>query len=137
MDAKTAQETVAARLSSLLQAQANCRASGNTEWLEKHGARVADLLNGAPSGSGFDCGSALVEGTPSNRLIFTTSFHHMDEHGGYDGWTEHKVTVRPTFTGLDVHVSGHNRNEIKDYIAETFLAWLESPADSCVLNDPR
>jgi len=50
----------------------------------------------------------------------------MDESGGYGGWTEHYVTVTPTFTGIDIKVSGKNRNEIKDYIAEAFEVCLNS-----------
>lgn len=80
-----------------------------------------------PSGSGFDNGTRLatdnctVAGRPyPGRLWFLTSFHHMDEHGGYDGWTDHTVWVSPVFGGFDLSVSGRDRNQIKDFIGETF-----------------
>ncbi len=54
-------------------------------------------------------------------LEFKTAFHHMDENGCYDGWTEHTVTVTPSLIHeFTVKVSGRDRNEIKSYIAETF-----------------
>jgi len=74
-----------------------------------------------PCGSGFDNGTSFdVEKSSPNKLIFNTSFHHMSEHGYYTRWTDHKVTVTPSFWGFNVKVSGVNYNQIKDYIAECF-----------------
>lgn len=74
-----------------------------------------------PSGSGFDNGSTFnVEKSTSEKLVFNTSFHHMSEHGYYTQWTDHTVTVTPSFYGLNIKVSGRNHNDIKDYIAECF-----------------
>lgn len=80
----------------------------------------------APRGSGFDSGTKIdLDRSRADRLVFNTAFHHMNEHGYYDGWTEHTVTVRPTFgTTPEVRISGRNRNGIKDYIADTFYLWL-------------
>ena len=74
-----------------------------------------------PHGSGFDCGSEfLPDDSKRNRLVFKTSFHHMNDSEMYDGWTEHNVIVTPTFGGFDIRVSGVNRNEIKEYIGDMF-----------------
>jgi hypothetical protein len=74
-----------------------------------------------PSGSGFDSGTSIdVEKTTEEKLVFSTAFHHMNDLGYYVGWTEHRVTVRPSFYGFDIKVSGRNRNDIKDHIAECF-----------------
>lgn len=60
-----------------------------------HAEKMAQFLAMMPSGSGFDAGTRLDEDkTNDSRLVFTTAFHHMDEHGTYAGWTEHTVTVR-------------------------------------------
>lgn len=84
-----------------------------------------DIMQTAPSGSGFDCGVVLdVESCTPSRLVFITSFHHMNDTGHYDGWTEHTVLVTPTFGSINVDVTGQNRNGIKDYIADTFYTWL-------------
>jgi len=51
----------------------------------------------------------------------------MDEHGYYDGWTEHKVIVTPHLTHeFDLKVTGRDKNGIKDYIVETFDNALDS-----------
>ena len=82
-----------------------------------------------PSGSGFDRGTTLNfdmcerAGDPNacpHMLVFDTAFHHMDEHGGYSGWTEHKVIVTPTFLGPVLRVTGRDRDGIKEYIADQF-----------------
>lgn len=75
-----------------------------------------------PSGSGFDCGTSFdMNASTINKLVFVTSFHHMSEHGTYTNWTEHNVTVTPSFIGgFDIKVSGRNHNNIKDYIGDTF-----------------
>lgn len=44
----------------------------------------------------------------------------MNDAGMYDGWTEHVITILPSFSGITISVSGSNRNDIKDYLAETF-----------------
>lgn len=114
--------TVAIHLSSLLQSIENCRNSGNSEWLDKHETALETLVkNYLPSGSGFDSGTSFdAEESRPNKLVFHTSFHHMDEMGGYCGWTDHTVTVTPCFEGFEISVSGRNRNDIKDYIVDVF-----------------
>jgi hypothetical protein len=57
--------------------------------------------------------------------VFKTSFHHMNTHGYYDGWTDHIVTVRPDMmSGIRISITGKDRNQIKDYIHEVFYNWL-------------
>jgi len=108
---------------------ARCVKAGNTEWEEKHKAAISSILQDAPSGSGIDNGTKLDwERSTEEKLVFQTSFHHMTE-GFYDGWTEHTVTVRPSFVfGVGVKVSGRNRNDIKDYLAEVFGVWMQEEA---------
>ena len=73
-----------------------------------------------PSGSGFDNGTTVdLDRSTGELLVLDTSFHHMNENGYYDGWTEHTVRVRPSLIhGTTMTVSGQNRNDIKDYIVE-------------------
>lgn len=74
-----------------------------------------------PSGSGFDSGSTFeIDSSSPDRLVFNTSFHHMNDVGYYDGWTGHNVIVTPSFDGFNIRVTGKNRNDIKDYIGEVF-----------------
>ena len=122
--------TLAARLANTIQAIRNCRQSGNKEWLDKHTETLKELMQGLPSGAGFDNGTKLDEpACNAMALRFNTSFHHMNEHGYYDGWTDHTVTVRPTFDGLAITVSGVNCNDVKDIIADAFHVVLTAMED--------
>lgn len=107
-------------LASALDAKKRC---DNLEWFERWDDRISHLVRKhMPSGSGFDSGTTLDEDrSTADRLVFATSFHHMNEAGGYAGWTEHTVTVRPSLIhGFHLTIGGRNRNDIKDYIAEVF-----------------
>lgn len=74
-----------------------------------------------PSGSGFDNGTKIdLEKSSLSKLVFTTSFHHMDQWGGYAGWTDHTVTLVANLDGHVIRVSGRNTNGIKEYIESTF-----------------
>jgi hypothetical protein len=106
-----------------VQAYQNCVDSGNAAWVEKHATRVEALVREhMPSGSGVDSGTHILwSKSTSDKLVFSTSFHHMDDHGMYDGWTEHTVTVKASLGfELDVKVGGRDRNDIKDYLREVF-----------------
>lgn len=110
----------------------NCEKSGNAEWLERHAEKIESILKDRfPRGSGFDCGTSFHwNDSKPERLVFTTSFHHRDEHGYYDGWSEHRITVRPSLVlGFTLTVSGKNRNGIKEHISEVFGDILDSDVD--------
>jgi hypothetical protein len=117
--------SLAETLFGLQQAIDNCERSGNVEWLAKHREQIRALCKLLPSGSGIDNGTKLVEiDTDEEMIILSCEFHHMNEHGSYDGWTEHTIRVRPSFTGLHLNISGKNRNEIKDYLHEVYTQAL-------------
>lgn len=120
--------TVCELLASTVQAMHNCIASDNHEWRDKHEATIRQLVDDfMPSGSGWDNGTTLdMAKSNCNRLVFTGAYHHMDEAGGYAGWTEHEITVTPAFGGFHVKVGGRNRNDIKDYLSDLFLGCLSS-----------
>jgi hypothetical protein len=112
-------------LAGLIQARQNCIRSGNAEWLTRHTSRLVKLVDdNMPSGSGFDNGTTIdLDKSTPEKLVFQTSFHHMDQHGSYCGWTSHTVTVRASLTGgVCVVVSGRDRNAIKDYIGDVFAS---------------
>lgn len=131
--------TLYQRIASSLEAQANCDRSGNAEWRHLHAQTVVNLVRKfMPSGSGFDSGTTLdFDSSDQSRLTFATSFHHMNEHGFYDGWTEHGVVITASLAhGIDMRITGRDRNQIKDYLAETFDVALrrvltDEECDSC------
>lgn len=116
-------------LASLIQARLNCLDTGNAEWKLKHEEKIESIVSEyLPSGSGFDSGVRLeIDLSRANRLEFYAPFHHMDEWGGYDGWTEHMVIVTPSLAfGFDLRITGKNKNQIKDHISEVFIHALNT-----------
>lgn len=122
-------EPVYRRLASIVQALRNCTASGNTEWYAKHAERAEliarDLL---PAGSGIDSGTTIdLDRSTPNRLVLNTAYHHMDDGGSYAGWTEHTVIVTPDLqSGYNLRITGRDRNDIKEYLHQTFAQALET-----------
>lgn len=114
-------------ISSRLQAIENCVHHENEEWLLNHREVVNQIFYHGPSGSGIDCGTKLsFEDSNPEKLVLLVSFHHMNEGGYYDGWTEHKVIVTPSLQhGFNIRITGKNRNDIKEYLHEVYYTWLD------------
>lgn len=126
--------TVAQAIASAVQARLTCLHNNNVGWIARHGDAVSDLVKEyLPSGSGCDNGTTIdLDKSTEDRLVFGVAYHHMNEGGFYDGWTDYVVTVRPTFFGPAIHIAGRNRNDVKAYLAELFDGALraELPAES-------
>lgn len=127
----TRPQTLAAAFATLQQSIDNCIEHDNREWLARWRQRFAKLVELIPSGSGIDDGprDLVVE---TRMIRFNVGFHHMDSNGVYDGWTYHDITVLPCFDGIDIKISGRNR-DVKDHLYETFeyaftrhVTWDES-----------
>jgi len=121
-------------ISSSFVAMQNCEAKGNSEGRFRHHENMVALVKRClPNGSGFDAGTTLIEKkSRADRLVFGTAYHHRNEGGYYDGWTQHEVVVTPSLLSeINVRVMGRNRSDIKDYIAEVFChALVEQPTPS-------
>lgn len=122
-----------ARLASLIVARANCIKSGNAEWQANHEQSIRDLMDEyLPHGSGID-GQNTIDYDKSNgdRIVLGVSFHHMNDVGMYDGWTEHTITVRPSLAfGCDLTIGGRDRNGIKDYLGDIFSEALRQTVEA-------
>ena len=122
------------QIASTLEAFNNCMAATprNDEWAARHTSTVDDLTEQfMPSGSGIDSGCTFDwDESKPNRMVFNTSYHHMNDHGYYDGWTEHKIIVTPSLTSqFDLKITGRDRNEIKEYLADVFQSALSDEID--------
>src|SRR5689334_20304154 len=96
------EKTLIQEISSLIEARENCKRTNNTEWYEKHTERLAQLEDYLPSGSGIDSGTKIdLERSTSARVVLTFSYHHMNDCGMYDGWTDHSAIITPSFQGYD------------------------------------
>ncbi len=129
-------DTVISTLSAAIEARKNCAGSengtfdsqGKQDWFEKWNERIAQLVDFLPSGCGWDCGTKIdLDSSHGEKIVLYGSFHHMNDGGYYDGWTEHTITVTPGFRSLNLRISGRNRNDIKDYLYETFDYALTRP----------
>lgn len=114
--------TIAAHLASLIQARINCLETGNSEWLARHTDAIRLMeRNDLPSGSGIDAGTKVdLDASTPSRVVLLVSYHHMNDSGMYDGWSDYRVTIRPAFDGVMVAVAGRDRNQIKDYLADVY-----------------
>jgi hypothetical protein len=115
-----------------VQAIATCAQTGNAEWLIKHRASIDWLVeNYMPSGSGIDTGTKWDENVQrSDRLQFYFSYHHMNDGGMYDGWTDHVLTVKPSLVhGITINISGRDRNDVKEYLYQVFECALTQIVD--------
>ena len=114
------------RLSGALRAMHNCQESKNIEWEAKHHDTIIALQEHIPHGSGLDNSTELdLENSTPEKLVFAADFHHMNGDGYYIGWTDHTVVVKASLQfGIDVKVTGRDRNQIKEYIGEIFQTAL-------------
>lgn len=109
-------------ISSLVNAVDNCIKRGTPEWEIKHSETIEKLIKQfLPSGAGIDNGVRLDGTSKPEKLVFTFGYHHMNENGMYDGWTDHKCVVRPSLQfGIVIDITGKDRNGVKEYLYQTF-----------------
>ena len=84
-------------LASLIGVRRNCIKAGNAEWESNHSEEIITIAeNLLPSGSGIDCGTEVDLDHPLMKKCLSCSFHHMNDNGCYDGWTEHQIIITPS-----------------------------------------
>jgi len=102
-----------------------------SDWQHEASQDALDQLvkNYLPSGSGIDSGCSIdLDKQKPGRIVIHCEFHHMDEGGYYDGWTQHSIIVTPCFGHWpDIRVTGRNRNDIKEYLGDLFYHFLDRP----------
>jgi hypothetical protein len=123
-------ETVVRRLASAVDARLRSIARENREWQQNHEKEIEWLVDCLPSGSGWDSGTKLdLDRSTGERLVLYGGYHHMNENGFYDGWTEHEIWVRASLQfGIDLKITGRDRHGIKDYLCEMFQYALTQEA---------
>ena len=123
-------EKLYVELARAIGARLNCIAKGNQEWKGRHEDRIEELAKELPSGSGFDSGTKVdLDRSSGEVIVLTTAYHHMNENGFYDGWTEHVVKVVASLQfGFRLKISGPNRNGIKEMMYDEFNYALDAIA---------
>jgi hypothetical protein len=98
-----------------------------SEYVTRKDERLNELLDMLPSGGGWDLGTSLAEGSGPEKIMLYGEWHHIND-GMYDGWTEHTIVVTPSLQyGFKLRITGVNRNDIKDVIADEFHEVLSMP----------
>lgn len=106
------------QLANLINAIKTCK----PDWADKHNSTIDEMEKLLPHGSGID-GICEIDRTNStkDKIIVNFEYHHMDDGGFYDGWTDHKLILTPSFIGgYDMRITGRDRNQIKDYLYDLF-----------------
>ena|SRR3990172_968558 len=118
--------TLLKEIARTLYAYQNSIESGSKEWKATHLDHLHELEKQLPSGSGIDAGTKIdLEKSTPEKVVLHTSYHHMNDGGFYDGWTDHTVTVTASLAyKVQLKISGRNRREIKDYLYEVFQSTL-------------
>lgn len=118
-------KTLYSEISSTFDAMLRCKQTPDTHagWAAKHRHKIESLTKEyMPSGSGIDCGTKFdFDESKPDKLVFTFSYHHMNDGGMYDGWTEHKLIVTPSLgSGRNLKITGRDRNQVKDYLYDVY-----------------
>ncbi len=103
-----------------------------------HKGKIWELQKLLPSGSGIDSGTKIdASESNDNKIVLLCDFHHMDENGYYSGWTNHKVIITPAFNGINIRITGRDRNSIKDYLHEVYDCALNEMVEFKEENNPQ
>jgi len=91
-----------------------------------HEEAINKYINLLPHGSGIDAGVKFnFDESKPDKLVFSFGFHHMDENGYYDGWSDHKLIITPDLEyGYKIRITGKDRNTIKDYLYQLFYEYF-------------
>lgn len=120
------------RLANPIQARLACERDGNTIWFEKHTELIRLLAeNCLPSGSGFDSGTKVdLDNSTGDKIVLLSEFHHMNDGGSYDGWSNMTITIKPSLIhDVDIKINCHGSLATKyrdtlDYWYDTFQTEL-------------
>ena len=116
-----AQKTLIQNIASACGARKRCAERDASAMVQRWDRLLKCMSEALPSGAGFDNGTRInVELSGDDVVVLETSFHHMNDQGSYIGWTDHTVTIQPSFNSVTMQINKHNQNTIKDYIAEVF-----------------
>jgi hypothetical protein len=124
----TMKRTVIESLALVVGAIQNCKKSNNTEWEQNHTEKLEQVVSEyLPHGSGLDgIVEVDIDKSSENKVVINIEYHHMDENGFYSGWTNHSIICTPSFIhGVDIRVTGVNKNDIKSYLEERFAEHLQ------------
>ena len=128
--------TVYSAIVTAYEARAYCDKSGNDDWFFNWDSKLKTIEREIlPNGGGFDCYPEIISAN-DDKIIIHGSFHCMDEMGGYDGWLEFAVIVRPSLQfGAYCKVKARGMKwprryaDMREYIQEVYNDALHSTTE--------
>lgn len=115
------------RLARLIVARVNCIDNDNGNWADQHEVGIEMILATLPAGSGIDSGNEVdYDKSSINRIVINSSFHVMNDQGGYDGWIDYRVIITASLMfGFDVNIVGNfssnkNAHGLKDSLVDLY-----------------
>ncbi len=115
-------------LARLVDARLRCIERGNEEWVNRHEEKIEQIMKKyAPRGSGIDNGTKIdLDKSHGEKLIFTFSYHYMNENGFYEKWYDYNAIVKPSLRfGCEIRIIGKKIYGIKDYFYAMFDSFLD------------
>ena len=121
-------KTLAQSLAGIVGARNRCVTSGNADWQYNHEHKIDMLINDKlPSGSGIDNGNKLnYEKSTSKKLVIDSSYHTMDDNGGYEECVAFRVIVTASLQlGFNINIVGEFSSNkythgLKEYLYEIY-----------------
>ena len=122
-------------LANRIQARANCKKAGNTEWFDKHTAIAEWIISHElPHGSGLDGTWRLAyDKSNENRVVLYMEYHAMNEVGFYDGWIDFSVTLTGSLAhNFDMVIRGNfgRHQDIKEYLYDILTDAFNASVDT-------
>jgi hypothetical protein len=108
-------------LATLVQARKTCAESAtHQDWFQKHSETIKRLVSNHLAQYRIDLNESHAD-----KLVFYGNESQFTEDGVEDGYTSHTVIVKPSLTfGFTLRITGHDRNDVKEHIAQLFNAQL-------------
>jgi hypothetical protein len=90
---------------------------------------IKQLIESLPHGSGIDSTTNFSYlSSKEDKLIITSGYHHMDNNGYYDGWTDFKIILTPSWYGFNLKIQGafpRKYADTREYLEDLFATDLD------------
>lgn len=121
-------DTVVQRFAGLIWARLNCIENKNDNWQYRHEDSIETIIKDRlPSVSEVDGETTInYEKSKPDRIVINSSCLVRDEWGGYAGWVDYRVIIKPSLQfGFELNIVGNfssNRDAfgVKDYLYEIY-----------------
>ena len=112
------------KLAKCINARENCIKNKNDDWIDKWDEEIDEIIDNLPHGSGIDGKTEIdLDKSNSNRIVIHSEFHHMNDGGFYDGWSNFTIVIKPSLAfDFDLEIKGAfgKYQDTRGYLEELF-----------------